>query len=74
MLAGAGGEMISRLLMTKPGRTMLKQMYTETGTLNLTDLATQYLGQTTRANAPQAVDWFSGKRPTRAQAVTPRPY
>jgi hypothetical protein len=74
VIAGAGGDALSRMLMTKTGRAMLKQMYTETGTLNLTDLATQYLGQTTRANAPQAVDWFSGTRPARTQSVTPRPY
>jgi hypothetical protein len=68
---------------------MLKQMYTETGTINPTDLATQFLGQTARANAgPPGLDlaervsnkvvgWPGGTVPQGGQPrmpVVPRPY
>jgi hypothetical protein len=89
MIAGAGSEVISRALMTPTGRAMLKQMYTETGTLNVTDLATQFLGQTGRANlGPPGLDlaqrastkvtgWPGGPVPAGNQPrlpVVPRPY
>jgi hypothetical protein len=56
-VAGAGSLAISRALLTPTGRTFLKDMLAETGTLNLTQLLTQFGGQVTRANlGPPAVD------------------
>jgi hypothetical protein len=54
---GAGSLIVSRLMLTPTGRSFLKQMYAETGTLNVTQLLTQFGGQVTRANVgPPAVD------------------
>lgn len=54
---GAGSLVIAKLMMTPAGRSAIRQMYAETGTLNVTQLLTQFGGQVTRANlGPPAVD------------------
>lgn len=54
---GAGSVILSKLMMTPAGRSAIRQMYAETGTLNVMQLLTQFGGQVTRANlGPPAVD------------------
>jgi hypothetical protein len=54
---GAGSVVLSKLMMTPAGRSAIRQMYAETGTLNVMQLLTQFGGQTARANlGPPAVD------------------
>lgn len=58
MAASAAGSLaISRALLTPMGRTFLREMMAESGTLNLTQILTQFGGQVTRANlGPPALD------------------
>lgn len=54
---GAGSMIISKLMMTPAGRAAIRQMYADTGTLNVMQLLTQFGGQAVRANVgPPAVD------------------
>lgn len=54
---GAGSVILSKLMMTPAGRAAIRQMYADTGTLNVMQLLTQFGGQAARANlGPPAVD------------------
>ena len=56
-VTAAGSLAISRALLTPTGRAFLKEMLAESGTLNLTQILTQFGGQVTRANlGPPALD------------------
>lgn len=50
-LGAAASQAISRALLTPTGRAFLRQLYEETGTINVTQLLAQFGGQTARASA-----------------------